>query len=287
MNWPHRLIRRINNPFWIGKKGRSIIVDSVGGRRYVRNMSQVKDIDNLRQAIATLTALTPKDREEEDRIYQAVGLVHRFLANRESLASLQAEPPKSPETPAGDAGDIPAGFTFIEAGIAVLEASDQVPLAVPEMIERMEARNYEVTAQHARSALTGAFKRRALSQQDVVPVTHDTWGLSKWYSEKKLASLRHADLTRKSIESRKARGEPFGATLRFSEKDAVEFKRLLGKGYSLTALAKHFCVSYGTVQNYRRRLEDWSPGDPYPPKRKKKEDTDTEEASSGHLKVVK
>ena len=142
---------------------------------------------------------------------------------------------------------------------------------------------YEMESERPEVAITAAMKRRSNNYGDIVQIKYGEWGLREWYSQKELKAFDHKARTIAGMDAARARGVKIGSAMKLTEGDAVIFKEMVASGTKIGSICEKFGIAYATFHNYRKRLESWNPGDPYPPPKpeKKKTESDDDDVESG------
>ncbi len=250
-------------------------------------------LEAYQQALDALTSdqsIDPYDQDDLDRAAAALMRVIKRRGNTPAPAA-QAMPP------AQTVGQRPkarpyANLSVVEATVAYLSTlPEKETKSAGEIVEQLTESGYEFEAGKPESALATALRRREGNFGDVINVGRGRWGLRAWYTQREATGFRHTERTKAGMDAASARGVKFGKAWKLNAEQATEFKRLMDEGAKNSRLAKVFGLSGMGAATYRKRLKDWSPGDPYPPAKEPEtpqgEDEATDEGGRSSIRVVK
>ena len=165
--------------------------------------------------------------------------------------------------------------------------------------EALSNEGFPSTAKDPGGAVHWALKRRAEKFGDVLLVGVGKWGLRSWYTSERVEEINrnlggmggrdrevHVEKTKRAIESLKARGVRWGRPSSVTGEQMAIFVRARQQGKT-KAEASREVVLPQTYKDHSNRyeLDDWKPGDPWPPPSKAENRSETQTAKP-HLRVV-
>ncbi len=253
---------------------------------------ETQNLDAYRHALDALMSDHGVDADDRDNIDRAAAALMRLIKRREgSLPSLAGEesftsapdPQKNQRTY--------DGLSVAEATVKYFKnLAERDSKSLVEIVKHLQDHGYEFEAEKPEGALATALRRRAGNFRDVIQLGRGQWGLRDWYSQREITALQHKERTRAGMEAAKARGVKMGKGWGINADQAAELKRLLAQGTKQTQLARMLGVTPNTIHRYKKLLQNWKPGDPFPPSQKGEpndgDETQNEPPPSG-FRVVK
>ncbi len=251
-----------------------------------------RNLDAYRRALDALMSDHGVDADDRDYIDRAAATLMRIIKRREgSLPSLAS---------AGSLISIPDpqkiqrtydGLSVAEAAAEYLKSLDERDSkTLVEIVKHLQDHGYEFETDKPEGALATALRRRAGNYRDVFQLGRGKWGLRIWYSQREITAVQHKERTRAGMDAAKARGVKMGKGWGISAEQAAELKRLLAEGSKQTQLARMFGVTPNTIHRYKKLLQNWNPGDSFPPSQKGKladNAEDQNEPSLSGFRVIK
>lgn len=242
--------------------------------------------NRINVALSLLAELRPHVDEGRAEIDAAIARLVSMLSGHDVIArpvkdlappsvTDQVLPPATVADPQPGSADRPQspydGFSISEAAVEYLKEV-RSPQSAMTIIKALKETGYDIAAANPNTSLAAALTRRAGNYGDVVRVGHGMWALKDFYSNKKeLAAAQHKARTSAGMERARARGAAIGQPPKLNADQASAFKKLLKEGASFDHISAVFNISKATIYNYRKKLENWNPGDPYPPQESKED----------------
>jgi hypothetical protein len=251
------------------------------------SMSSVNHTAQIAEVLRLLGGIEAPNDEIRSRLDKVkVDLVDCLAMAGQAPVSKDASSEPSPApNPAQDF----TGLSKSEAVVEILRQSTG-PMSQADLNRALVERNViSEQSESANSSLAKALSRRAQQTGDVLRVDRGKWDLASRYTKEQIigmvtalgssqdvATALQRERTKAGLERARRRGKKIGAKLKLNKEQAAEFKRMLEMGCGRTAVCSALNLTAASYYNYRKRLKNWNPEDPWPPK----EEDDEQEASS-------
>lgn len=231
------------------------------------------DIVQINAVVAQLAAAKPVDDDDKIEINNAMTGLLRVVARRSSASHQASVGDTKPVSPVDEISGLqPFEFSSMsvsEASVAymrTLEAKDAQ--ATVDLVKAVKKYGYQFEGAHPNASATAALRRREKGVGDIVQVGRGKWGLRDWYSQREITAFNHAERTKAGLKSSPKMKKKAGHhSWMLNEAQAAEFLRMAAEGCSNSHLAEVFGMSVGGAGNYKAKLKNWKPGEPYPPTR--------------------
>lgn len=240
-------------------------------------------------------AATPL-REEEARLMARLAEVRGLLGALASaraaagIAGYMASLPDRPiqSTVAATPVNPPDKFKGMglgEAAAKQLSESDHIELTAKQIWAALSAAGFSILSEHPEQATSWALRKRERKEKDVVLIGDGKWGWAKWYSKDRVREIRakrtnasgrnhaeHVERTKAGIANAKQTRLSHWGRKRTVNGDqmAAAYYAFQRGAKSKLQLAKAANMAWPTFNLYwaQYELENWKPGDLFPPKRR-------------------
>ena len=227
------------------------------------------DLMVLTAAINALDRIDGVDARLHQDILMASANLGRIVRAAEAVNVAVPQAPSSKPRIDGTAADQSksrfAGMSLSEAAVEHLAAVGRSQ-RTKEIVAALMDAGFETTAESPASALVRALDRRAKNYPDLVKVSFGVWCLRQHLTDKEKAAVAHKERTARGMKQAKLRGVRVGIPPKLTEETALKIKQLRASGESACVAAEATGVSHSTVYNWEKVIEEWNPGEPWPPK---------------------
>ena len=171
-----------------------------------------------------------------------------------------------------------------QAVVVSLETRYGYAATAKEIWGQLARANYSLLSDRPEQSVSWALRKREKKFGDVILIGNGKWGLTKWYSDEKLAEFRaartnasgrnheeHVEKTKAEIANAKEnRLEHWGRRRRVTAEQMAKAYEIIRAGGSKLAAATAAGIEHPTFGWYWMvfEMENWRPGLPFPPARR-------------------
>ncbi len=242
--------------------------------------------------------------EKEARLLAELEAVRKsraaIIAAREAsgwtLPVSALSPTLAAQTPHGEPHQVSDEFRGLgleRAAAKVISKSDHLELTAKQVWAVLEAGGYSLLSDKPEQSVSWALRKREKKVGDVILIGDGKWGMVDWYSQARLKELRagrnnastrnhaeHIEKTKAGIANAKQT-----CLSHWGRRRSITAEQMAGAYYALKngaksklAAAKAGRMTWPTFAMYWQQftMEDWKPGDTFPPPRRTVEKKNSE-----------